>query len=110
MKWIACLVVAAACQRSTGEAPSVPPDYRLDIERLCDVMARSGADQLPDGDRTVVSSQWLTKNLTTPAVHDFLVRIQPLEGDPKAQALLDEARRVGLATCPLAAEWRAPPR
>jgi hypothetical protein len=44
--------------------------------------------------------------LKTPEAHEFLVKIQPLEGEPKARALDDEAHRVGLASCALSAEWR----
>ncbi len=51
-------------------------------------------------------AMWLGKNLETPEAHDFLVRIQPLEGSAKANALDDEAHHVGYAKCALADEWR----
>jgi len=108
----ACLGVAAGCQRSAGSTP--PPEselYRSDIENLCDAVVRSGADQLPAGEHALAIAGWLGTHLQTQEAHKYLVRIQPLVGEPKAAALEAEARRVGLPSCALAAEWRvaAPP-
>ncbi len=131
---IACLGAIAGCQCSSGSSvppvsetyrqditppvpeasrqditPPVPEAYREDIARLCDVVARSGADQLPAGERTLTVATWLAQHLETQDAHDYLIRIQPLTGEPKAAALETEARRVGLASCALAAEWRTDP-
>jgi hypothetical protein len=104
----ACLGVAAGCQRGAGTAaPPVSERYRSDIEDLCDVVVRSGADQLPAGERALALANWLAAHLQTQEAHDYLIRIQPLVGDPKAAALDAEARRVGLPRCALATEWRA---
>jgi hypothetical protein len=46
--------------------------------------------------------------LQTPESRQFLIKIQPLVGDAKADALEDEAKRVGLSGCALAAQWRTP--
>jgi hypothetical protein len=127
MKGIACLLaVAAACSSrhepatgagSAGPAGSatapaatgpIADDYKQDIENLCDVLVRSGADKLPDGERNPTIAMWLGPNIKTTAGHQFLVQIQPLQGADKAKALELEATRVGIATCPLAVEWRAP--
>jgi hypothetical protein len=104
---IAGLAVVAGCQRSGGS--TVSETYRGDIERLCDVVARSGADRLPAGERTLAIANWLASNLETREAHDYLIRIQPLTGEPKAAALDAEARRTGLARCALAGEWRGAP-
>ena len=104
---IACLTVVAGCQRSGGS--TVSETYRADIERVCNVVARSGADQLPADERMLAIATWLGSNLETGEAHDYLVRIQPLTGEPKAAALEAEARRVGLSRCALAAEWRGAP-
>ncbi|HEX7840856.1 MAG TPA: hypothetical protein VF469_25435 [Kofleriaceae bacterium] len=119
---IACLGAIAGCQCSSESSappvseayrqditPPVPEAYRQDIARLCDVVARSGADQLPAGERTLTVATWLAQHLETQDAHDYLIRIQPLTGEPKAAALETEARRVGLASCALAAEWRTDP-
>jgi hypothetical protein len=88
-----------------GDPPPAPP-YARDIEKLCNVSVLSGADpQSPNG-RTLTIATWLAANLETSEAHDFLIRIQPLEGEAKAQALLDEAHKVGQADCALAGEWR----
>ncbi|MFT3694751.1 MAG: hypothetical protein QM831_16500 [Kofleriaceae bacterium] len=91
-------------------APAAPVmiagDYKTDIENLCDVMKRSGADQLSEGERQPVIAMWLGPNIKTTAGHDFLVKIAPLQGAEKAKALDDEATRVGITSCPLSAEWR----
>lgn len=104
---LAGLAIVAGCQRTTGTAAPVPEPYRADIARLCDVLVQSGADQLPEGERLLAIVQWLPEHLETQDSHAFLARIQPLEGEAKADALDAEARRVGLPGCALAAEWRA---
>ena len=103
----ACLAVVAGCQRRAAEAP--PPatePYRADLENLCDVLARSGADKLPANQRSLVIANWLAARIQTQEAHDYLIKIQPLTGDAKAAALEAEATRVGLPRCALAAEWR----
>lgn len=104
---LAGLAIVAGCQRTTGSTAPGSGPYRADITRLCDVVVQSGADQLPAGERLLAIVQWLPAHLETQDAHEFLVRIQPLEGEAKAEALDAEARRVGLPGCALAAEWRA---
>lgn len=100
--------IGAGCQRTTGTAaPPVSEPYRADIVRLCDVVAQSGADRLPPDQRLLTVVNWLPAHLETEESHQFLVKIQPLEGSAKADALDAEARRVGLPGCALAGEWRA---
>lgn len=102
------LVALAACGSDARNAP--PPTatsvgYRTDIEKLCEVLARSGADQLAPGDRAFATASWLAANFQTSEVHDYLVQIQPLAPEAKAAALESEAKRVGLVHCALADEW-----
>ena len=105
---LAGLGIVAGCQRATGTAAApVEATYAADIARLCDVVVQSGADQMPAGERLLAIVNWLSSHLETQEAHDFLARIQPLTGEPKAAALDAEARRVGLPGCALAAEWRA---
>ncbi|HWO17697.1 MAG TPA: hypothetical protein VNO30_02940 [Kofleriaceae bacterium] len=99
---------AAPAPPSAAPAPAGSA-YAADIQKLCDVVARSGAESVPAGERVLPIANWLAANLTTPESRQFLVRIQPLAGEPKAEALEAEARRVGLSGCALAAEWRSPP-
>ena len=54
-------------------------------------------------------ANWLAANLETQESRDFLVKIQPFVGEEKATALENEAKRLGLAGCALAAEWRTSP-
>ena len=115
MKWIACLVLAAGCQHDNTQesakdkaapAAAVTPEYKQDIINLCDVVHLSGADQLPKDQRSPSIAIWLGPHIKSAAGRDFLVAIQPLTGEPKAKALDDEAKRVGLSSCALSAEWR----
>ena len=125
MKWIACIVLATACQsgdvRTGGEEPapsgtrviSLPKpelteQYRADITNLCDCLHLSGADQKPKDERWQIVAMWLGPHITTQGGHEFLLAIQPLQGEAKALALETEAKRVGLAKCELANEWRQP--
>jgi hypothetical protein len=100
-----------AAQLPQPAAPTAPPSaaYARDIEKLCDVVRLSGAERESPEDRRLPIANWLAANLTTAESRKFLVQIQPLGGDRKADALEAEARRVGLSGCNLAAEWRSPP-
>ncbi len=121
MKWTVYFVLAAAACQS-GEAKEAPanttivqlprPDvtsaYRADINTVCDVVHLSGADQKPPDERWPIIAMYLGPQIKTTEGHEFLVAIQPLQGEAKALALETEAHRVGLSTCALAAEWRTP--
>ena len=90
---------------SPSRAP-VTDDYRADITTLCDVVHLSGADTGPPDERWMRTSMWLPSHLKTEDAHTFLVDIQPLANEQKAQALEAEAHRVGLQGCALATELR----
>ncbi len=127
MKWplLAALVVAA-CQSNEQKAAPTPTQtvetgeskiiqlpkaevtdaYRKDITSLCDGLALSGADKAPADEQWTVLAMWLGPNIKTQEGRDFLVAIQPLQGEPKAVALDHEGKRVGLAKCALADAWR----
>lgn len=126
MKWPLVAVLfgsLAACQSkepppapasgSGGKIISLPKaaltdGYKADITTLCDVVHLSEADQKPSEERWPIIAMWLGPHIKTPEGHDFLVAIQPLQGEAKALALETEAKRVGLTTCALVAEWRQP--
>ena len=125
MKWIACLVLVAACQSGSGgreeepapsrgtqviqlPKPDVTEPYRADITNLCDSIHLSGAEEHPKDERWQVVAMWLGPHITTEAGHEFLIAIQPLQGEAKAMALESEAKRVGVAKCALVTEWRQP--
>jgi hypothetical protein len=113
MKRIACLFawlgVVASCRGDRGStAAPVSAPYRSDIENLCDAVVRSGADQRPSGEHPLLIARWLGTQIQTQEAREYLARIQPLVGESKAAALENEARRVGLPGCTLAAEWRTP--
>jgi hypothetical protein len=109
--------LATGCQRESDKAAPVasvvaaPPGsaYAKDIEALCDCVSRSGADKIDPDAKMLTVATWLAQNMTTPESKSFLVRIQPLGGTAKADALEGEAKRVGLSGCALAAEWRGTP-
>jgi hypothetical protein len=108
MKW--WLIFVAACGSSSAKeeppAPVVAP-YVADIDNLCNVIERSGSKDLEANDKRYKTATWLAANLKTPEGHKFLETIQPLDRNAKIAALEGEAKRVGLAGCPLAASWRS---
>jgi hypothetical protein len=109
--YLLALVAAVACQSSDKEAPITAVDaaYKADIEALCDVVNRSGTAGMDVNDRTMKIATWLGSNLQTKDARQFLAKIRPIKGPAKGDAIDAEAKRLGIAACPLAAEWRAVP-
>jgi hypothetical protein len=125
--WRWLLLVTLACNsseprrdKSTALAPEPVPvavadasgsanPYADDIAKICDVVSRSETTGMGGDEQRVLIANWLSANLATTEARDFLVKIQPLVGTDKADALDAEAKRVGLPDCALAAEWRAAP-
>ena len=104
-----------AAPAAPAAAPSAPATtradepYRKDVQNVCNVIELSGAAGHASNDRAYLVATWLGKNLTTSDAQRWLASIQRLNGNAKADALEQEARRVGLDSCALAAEWRSPP-
>ncbi|HTJ41146.1 MAG TPA: hypothetical protein VL463_03595 [Kofleriaceae bacterium] len=106
---VAAIALGACQSQSSGGAAPASPAYAKDIDKLCNVLVYSGADKEPEGGRQLTVAKWLGPNLETTEVHTFLAKLQTLGPAAKADALDAEAKRVGLASCPLSAEWRKPP-
>ncbi len=108
MKWLLLALALVGCHRGEQAPPrnEFGDAYRLDITNLCDAVKLSGADKIEDDQRIPLIAMWLGPHIKTTEGRDFLVHIQPLTGEAKAKALEDEAHRVGLQSCALAAEWR----
>jgi hypothetical protein len=99
----------AACGGDKAAEPTAPASaYATDIDNLCEVVKRAGAENQEPNDRMYLIATWLGANLKTPEARKFLADIQPLQGNAKADALDAEAKRAGLAGCALSAEWRKP--
>lgn len=128
--FVAALLVAVGCQNKdtgtkasapTGSAPVAPAaptapvttrsdePYKNDVSKVCNVVELAGATEHASSDRAYLVATYLGKNLQTSDAQKWLASIQHLNGNAKADALEQEARRVGLASCALAAEWRSPP-
>ena len=99
------VALLAGCQRGEADRPPPPTGYAADIARICDVVRLADADKDP-GARQLTIAMWLGANLQTAEARQFLVKIQPYQPGPKADALVAEAKRNGLDDCALAAEWR----
>ncbi len=98
--------VPEAAASPTGAAAADP--YRTEIDELCHVVARSGADKEVGADRNYLIATYLGAKMKSSEGRAFLAKIQPLTGEPKAAAIEAEAARVGIPACPLANEWRKP--
>ncbi len=105
VKRLCFVVLLAACQNADKAKPPAPKGYAADIGKICDVVKLADADKDP-GARQLTIAVWLGAHLETTEAHDFLVKIQALQGAAKADALVAEAKQNGLADCALAAEWR----
>jgi hypothetical protein len=113
MKWLV-LLACIGCQSGEVGAPAegrrptgaTTSEYAGDVERLCNAMTLSGADKLPQGERMMPLAQWVAANLKTPEGKAFMLKTNQMPKGEHAEALVAEAKRVGLEDCPLAAYWR----
>ena len=100
-------IALAACQ-SGSAAPPVERGsaYAKDVDKLCNALTLSGAMDQPEEARQLTVAKWLGANLETSEVHTFLVKLQGLAPADKVAALDAEAKKVGLAGCPLSKAWQ----
>ena len=94
----ACSSKAAPDWKATG--------YGRDLEKLCNAEKYSGALDQPEDARSIMVARWLGPNLETNKMRAFLVKIQPLNGAAKGDAMRAEAASVGLDDCPTAELWK----
>jgi hypothetical protein len=96
----------AACQKGEGHSAPVAKEYARDVERICDAERLSGALEQPEEARQMTIAQWLGPAIETEEAREFLAALTQVTGAAKAERLRDEARRVGLDGCALAASWK----
>ena len=111
--FVAVALLATACQQGHGEIggtqAAITAEYANDIRKICDAVKLSGADKDPGG-QVVIVANYLAAHLETKESRDWMIKIQPLEGDAKARAFDEEARRVGLPVCAVSAMWKGSTR
>ncbi len=104
------LVSACQTEEKTAAKPVEvtrnDPPYTEDFRKLCDSMSLSGADKMEKLERVGPHAKWLAENLTTKDAQTFLINMNQLPKEQRADALEAEAKRVGLPGCALAAEFR----
>jgi hypothetical protein len=81
---------------------------KRDLDKICNAKKLSGAEQDSTGQGTYMMAQWLDSNVTSDEGRAFLVTFARLgqDKDARRKLLETEATRLGLADCPLIAEWR----
>src|SRR5688572_4295190 len=109
--FVAALGAALGVGLASCQQTDAPTDYRStplgrDVHRICNSVELSGVDQQPDANRQLAVAQWLGANIESVDGRNFLVALARVEGEAKVKVLEEQARRVGLATCPLSAEWK----
>ncbi len=77
-----------------------------DLERICNVLTYAGVADRSSNEQLAAILDWLPRNIESEEGREFLGSIGDLQGTAKADALDAGARKVGLAGCPLALEWR----
>jgi hypothetical protein len=112
----------AAKPSAVAPAPAVPPapmavpssangDWKAtplgrDLERICNVLTYAGVVGKTANEQLDAIVEWLPSNIESEDGRTFLGSIAELGWGPKADALDAAAGKVGLTSCPLAAEWR----
>jgi hypothetical protein len=101
----------AACQKgedgsSQSQQRPVETPYAQDIARICDAEKLSGALEQEEGARVLTVAQYLGSAIETEEARNFLAELTGFVGADKGKRLRDEAKRAGLAGCPLADTWK----
>jgi hypothetical protein len=96
----------AGCQRGDSSRDWKATPIGRDVDRICNALVQSGAAEQPAGSRQMLVAQWLGSNIESQDGRDFLAGLARHQGAAKADALEAKAKDVGLAGCPLAAQWR----
>ena len=104
----ALFVAPAGCQRGATEGAWKQTAMGRDLDRICNVMKYSGAEQDGPENYAFLTAQWLGQNLESGEGRDFLVEIAQLAAGKKGAALEAKALQVGVTECPTVALWRAP--
>jgi hypothetical protein len=99
-------VALTACQKGESHSAPVTTPYAQDIQKICDAERLSGALEQPEGARQMAIAQWLGPAIETDEARTFLASLAQVTGAAKGDRLRDEARRVGLDDCALAASWK----
>jgi hypothetical protein len=99
-------LAVVGCQRGDSSRDWKASPLGRDVDRICNAVVQSGAIEQPAGARQLLVAQWLGSNIESQDGRSFLGGLARLDGAAKADALEAKARDVGLAGCPLAAEWR----
>jgi hypothetical protein len=98
----------ASCQQTDAQTDYRSTPLGRDVHRICNAVELSGVDREPTN-RQLFIAQWLGANIESVDGRNFLVSLARVEGEAKVKVLEDQARRVGLSGCPLAAEWKPKP-
>ena len=106
--FVALFVAPTGCQRGTTEGAWKQTAMGRDLDRICNVMKYSGAEQEGPENYAFLTAQWLGQNLESGEGRDFLVELAPLAAGNKGAALEAKALQVGVTECPTVALWRAP--
>lgn len=104
---VVIVALGAALAACSGKTAS-PSGLRADLDKICNAVELSGAAALEPADRAYTMAGWLGTHITSAEGRKFLQDFARLGDDKAARRKLLEgtAAKVGLAGCPLAAEWR----
>jgi hypothetical protein len=106
VRWTRLVFILALTACQSGREPASDA-YAADIDAICHQEERSGAlDKPPDQRDPLTTAYWLERNLKTPAGRKFAASIFQLKPSEKGPRLAAEAKKVGLARCPIADTWK----
>jgi len=95
--------VAERVENPDSAEPEVSAEYAEDMDRICNAMKYSGAEEFKDpSERIIRAAQWLKKNLETREATTLMDNFASIAPDQRQEFLLAEAKEAGLDSCALA--------
>ena len=101
--------LAIASAEAKAVAPEPMTDLELDLDRLCNAEERSGALDLPTGDRALHTGIWLAKNIETQEVRDFVAALTKLGPEERIALLQGKLAEHTITQCEIVHAWKGTP-
>ena len=81
--------------------------YKKDLDNLCNGLERSGASKDGGSEKFSKMAEWMSENVSSSEGRELFQGLAMVDSETKVRILREEAKKVGITSCPLADAWEA---